>query len=196
MLLNITGMISKLFTRREAEHTTTSDARITCVMCRDVFVWSESEQRRFASKAWAPPKRCERCRAWRLLPRRSRGLPPGTKAHDILFCNSCGEQFALTAKTRARLAAQKYQFSNGCGSCRHPKRASNESDGRGGSAARQRAVQTLVDELEGRRTELFLTGDPLANVVSDAIDAGDIGALIRARTIVDAETRPVLTMGR
>ena len=118
----IAGVIARLLGDATAPtRATNADSSIACVMCGRTFVFSAFEKARFASKAWAPPIRCEQCRAWRLLPRRSRGLPPGTKAHDILSCQSCGKSFTVSLNMRARLAAEGGRPPQRCSWCRHPK---------------------------------------------------------------------------
>lgn len=141
----IKAVFARLLMREEVTASTpvatTADISITCKMCRSVFVWGASEQRRFASKAWAPPRRCEQCRAWRLLPRRSRGPAPGRGPRHIVHSRSCG-------------------LSPG----------------------------DLAAELEGLHTDLFLTGDPSADLIASALENQD---LTQMRRVLDAAARHV-----
>jgi len=108
----ITAVFGRLLMREEVTApppvTTTADISITCNMCRSVFVWGASEQRRFASKAWAPPRRCEQCRAWRLLPRRSRGPAPGRGPRHIVDSRSCGLSLGDLAVELERLHTERF----------------------------------------------------------------------------------------
>lgn len=41
------------------------DKKITCVECGSTFTFTEGEQKFYAARDYAPPKRCQKCRSKR-----------------------------------------------------------------------------------------------------------------------------------
>lgn len=57
-----TGLCQARKGRNVGESQTYQDKPLTCVDCKQPFVWSAREQTFFAEKKFAPPKRCSDCR--------------------------------------------------------------------------------------------------------------------------------------
>lgn len=60
------------------------DVDITCVQCRDVFIFSEKDQELFYQRNMMQPQRCSKCRS-----KKAASRPDAPKRYEMV-CDNCG----------------------------------------------------------------------------------------------------------
>ena len=72
-----------------------SDVTIQCIECGRSFAWTERDQRFYQERGWAPPKRCEGCRARKKSERESWWAKPLIRYSVLALGLSMALAFAL-----------------------------------------------------------------------------------------------------
>jgi len=62
------------------------DVEITCIQCKENFIFSEQEQEKFYQRNMMSPQRCSKCRS-----KKSSKKNEGTKARYEIVCDHCGK---------------------------------------------------------------------------------------------------------
>jgi CxxC-x17-CxxC domain-containing protein len=68
------------------------DKAITCKECGSRFIFSVSEQRFFASKNYAQPRRCRECRQGARLGTSPPHISTSSGVETVVDCSECGKE--------------------------------------------------------------------------------------------------------
>jgi CxxC-x17-CxxC domain-containing protein len=61
------------------------DVEISCVQCKDIFVFSEKDQEMFYQRNMMPPQRCAKCRS------KKAANAENASARFEIVCDNCGK---------------------------------------------------------------------------------------------------------
>ena len=61
------------------------DVEISCVQCKDNFIFTEKEQQNFYQRNMMPPQRCPKCRS------KKAAAGTGTTTRFEMVCDHCGK---------------------------------------------------------------------------------------------------------
>ncbi len=62
------------------------DVEITCIECKEIFIFSEQEQEKFYQRNMMSPQRCSKCRSKKFAKKSE-----GSKARYEIVCDHCGK---------------------------------------------------------------------------------------------------------